>query len=192
MSTDEHRYRTERRAPWAWSSCVAAAAAALLVLAPGCTGTDPAADPHEVVNGVRQLPVAELREWLDDGAGAHPVDVRILYDWYRGHLPGAPCIPGRAVLDPATGELVDGGSALTGVFPDLGTRLVFYCSGSECAVSQAVAEAALRVGYRDVWRLEGGYPAWVEAGNEAAVTAANAPPISGPGTGPTAAVASGG
>jgi rhodanese-related sulfurtransferase len=169
MSTEDHRRGKQRRGRRA-GGALAVAATALIALGPGCTGGESAADPHRVVNGVKQLPVAELREWLDDGADFQAIDVRILYDWRRGHLPGAPCIPGRAVMDPATGGLVDGGSALTGPFPDLGARLVFYCSGTECAVSQAVAEAAVRIGYEDAWMLEGGFPAWTEAGHEAAVT----------------------
>jgi rhodanese-related sulfurtransferase len=150
---------------------VAAALAVVPSSVVGCTGSEPPVDDtHEVVNGVKQLPVAELREWYDEGAGFQAVDVRILYDWRHGHLPGAAAVPGRAVMDPSTNELVDGGRALTDAVPDLGARMVFYCSGSECAVSQAVAEAALRVGYTDVWRLDGGFPAWTDAGFEAAVT----------------------
>ena len=128
-------------------------------------------DDHPIVNGVRQVLPDELRGWLhDEPAGAQVVDVRILYDWYRGHLPGALAIPGATVVVPETGEPFDGGRALTDRIPDLGTRVVFYCSGSECDVSQVVAEAALDVGYTDVWRLDGGYPAWIGAGYEAAVT----------------------
>jgi rhodanese-related sulfurtransferase len=133
-----------------------------------------AVDDHPVVNGVRQVPADELHDWLhDDASAARIVDVRILYDWRRGHVPGAASIPGAAVVVPETGEPLDGGRALLERFPDFGTRLVFYCSGAECNVSQVVGEAARQVGYTDVWRLDGGYPAWLDAGFEAAVSLAD-------------------
>ncbi|MBI5499863.1 MAG: hypothetical protein HY907_06445 [Deltaproteobacteria bacterium] len=163
---NRHRGARER-------ACALAAAAlgAACLLGGGfaCGGDGGEPDPHEVVNGVKQLPAAELREWLAGDPGPHVVDVRILYDWRRGHLPGASCVPGAAVVNHGTGELVDGGRALTDVVPDLRARVVFYCSGSECDVSQAVGEAALRIGYTDVWKLSLGYPGWIEAGYEAAL-----------------------
>ncbi|MBI5489257.1 MAG: hypothetical protein HY905_18115 [Deltaproteobacteria bacterium] len=174
MDTDGHRWGGRGRGDeTTWPSGVATAAFAAACLLCGgfaCEGDGGEADTHEVVNGVRQLPAAELHEWLAGDPGLHVVDVRILYDWRHGHLPGASCVPGAAVMDHVTGELVDGGSALTDVVPDLRARIAFYCSGSECDVSQAVAEAALRIGYTDVWKLVLGYPGWVAAGYEAAVT----------------------
>jgi rhodanese-related sulfurtransferase len=142
--------------------------ALLLLAAAGCPADD--GDGHRTVNGVRYVPPDELRGWLADDPATAVVDVRILYDWRHGHVPGALSVPGLTVVDPDTLALVNGGRALTDPLPDLGTRIVFYCSGAECDVSQVVAEAARRIGYTDVWKLDGGYPAWTDAGFEAAVT----------------------
>jgi rhodanese-related sulfurtransferase len=133
----------------------------------------PGADDR-VVNGVHQVTAAELWEWVRGAADAvQSVDVRVLPSFQAGHLPGALSVPGAAVMDPETGELVDEGRALTEAVPDRARRVLFYCSGADCNVSQAVAEQAVALGYADVWRLEGGIPAWTGAGYPLAVTVAD-------------------
>ncbi|MBN2090785.1 rhodanese-like domain-containing protein [candidate division KSB1 bacterium] len=44
--------------------------------------------------------------------------------------------------------------------PDLETRLVFYCCSEICSISKKAAEIAINKGYKHVFVLNGGLPAW--------------------------------
>ena len=48
--------------------------------------------------------------------------------------------------------------------PDKGRDIVFYCESAQCYRSCRAAEAAIKAGYRQVYVLDGGMPAWKQAG----------------------------
>jgi rhodanese-related sulfurtransferase len=53
----------------------------------------------------------------------------------------------------------------TSVLPaDKDHSLVFYCESEDCYRSCRAADAAIRYGYKQVYLLEGGIPAWKQAG----------------------------
>ncbi len=101
---------------------------------------------------VSLISVKELRSYLNDAVSPTIIDVRAPEAYDRGHLPGAVNIPREKLT-----------SSLDQV--PLGRPIVTYCnmhnpgsSGSELA-ADTLRDAGLHAR-----ALEGGYPAWEEAG----------------------------
>ena len=95
-----------------------------------------------------RLTVQEAKEMIDQGTPV--IDVRDPHEYQAGHVPGAKLIPVNSVMQRA-GELPQG------------TAIVFICAkGQRSAVA---CEMAAALGYKDLYNVEGGTDAWVEAGN---------------------------
>jgi hydroxyacylglutathione hydrolase len=89
-------------------------------------------------------------------AGVTVLDVRNRSEWDEGHIPGARHVP-LAELTARLDELRDAGP------------IAVHCQGgSRSAVAASVLAAA---GVSDVTNVEGGYAAWVQAGNTPATGA---------------------
>ncbi len=93
---------------------------------------------------VRPLDAADLAAWLEGDKPLHLFDVRTPEER------AAAKIDGSILLDAAGKERLE---AL-----DRGETVVFYCRHG--VRSQAAAEHALRMGFRDVYNLSGGIEAW--------------------------------
>jgi rhodanese-related sulfurtransferase len=136
----------------------------LALLAPVAACEEAGETDYPVLHGVFQIPARDLYERLMASPDRFVViDVRLAYDYPRGHLPGAWSMPGAALVDPGSGDLIDGGRALTSIVPDRGRPVLFYCS-EECGVSQVIAEVAVSMGYASAWHLAGGIDTWTGAG----------------------------
>lgn len=86
-----------------------------------------------------------------------------------GHIPGAVNLPSPDVATRAadgTLSLVDGGAALTGLVADTTAKVIVYCGSVTCGRSLDVAEAAVSLGYTNVYRYQGGYAEWIAEGND--------------------------
>lgn len=105
---------------------------------------------------VREVTVAELQQWLDQGRPVRLIDVREDREWQAGHALGAEHL-GRGVLERDLVERV----------PNKATELVLYCGGGYR--SAMAADNAQQMGYSAVWSLAGGWKAWVAAGLPTAV-----------------------
>jgi hydroxyacylglutathione hydrolase len=95
---------------------------------------------------------------LEDEArrGVTVLDVRNRSEWNEGHLPGARLIP--------LPELASRLDELRGL-----ESIAVHCQGgSRSAVAASLLRAA---GFEDVMNVEGGYSAWLQAGNEPAFDA---------------------
>lgn len=79
------------------------------------------------------------------------VDVREESEWANGHLPNAVYI-GRGVLE----------RDIETKYPDKAVTLVLYCGGG--FRSALAADMLQKMGYQDVYSLDGGYRGWVDAG----------------------------
>jgi rhodanese-related sulfurtransferase len=103
----------------------------------------------EVLPSIREVSVAQVHDRL--AAGAVIVDVREREEYAAGHVTGARWL-GKGVLERDIVEL----------FPDGDVELLLYCgSGLRSALA---AEAAQRMGYRNVASVRGGITALVEHG----------------------------
>jgi len=81
------------------------------------------------------------------------VDSRPEIKYFEGHLPWAQSIPWQEMKD-----------RLDEMPADKSVRLVFYCGGLKCDLSQKAAALAAEQGYADVSVFAEGEPAWRAAG----------------------------
>lgn len=97
-----------------------------------------------------------------------------LNSWYTGtevqtgHIPGAVNLPSPDVAIRAsdgTLTLVNNGAELTNLVDDLTDKVIVYCGSITCGRSLDVAEAAVSLGFTNVYRYQGGYAEWISEGN---------------------------
>lgn len=105
---------------------------------------------NEAKRYIREVTVAEMRARLEVNPGAVLVDVREDHEWLAGHARGAVHL-GRGIFE----------RDLERRFPDKDTELILYCGGGYR--SALAADAARRMGYRNVASLIGGYRALLMA-----------------------------
>ncbi|NQT74307.1 MAG: hypothetical protein HQ553_16315 [Chloroflexi bacterium] len=128
----------------------------LLILFIGCSSDDGEATPVQTPTSATpatytDVSPAEAKELIDTVANLVVLDVSPLYT--QGHLPGAINHP-----------MFDG--SLAAAIPSLNKNVPYlvYCHSD--SVSIAAAELMVEEGFQEVYRLEGNYAAWVDAGYE--------------------------
>jgi rhodanese-related sulfurtransferase len=99
---------------------------------------------------IKSIPVSEAKEMLDK-SGVMFLDVREPDELQSGHAPGAINIPMGSV-ESQIGKQV----------PDKTTTLVVYCQGGRRSVT--ASQMLMKMGYKNVFNMEGGYKAWLKAG----------------------------
>ena len=100
---------------------------------------------------VRELTVADVKAKLDRGEKFHLVDVREESEFARDHLPGAVHM-GKGVIERDIEQRV----------PDTGAEIILYCGGGyRSALS---ADNLQKMGYTNVWSMDGGWRGWKEKG----------------------------
>jgi rhodanese-related sulfurtransferase len=100
---------------------------------------------------VRELTVDDVKGKLDRGEKFLLVDVREESEWAKGHLPGAVHL-GKGVIERDVEERV----------PDTAAELVLYCGGG--FRSALAADNLQKMGYTNVWSMDGGHRGWKEKG----------------------------
>jgi rhodanese-related sulfurtransferase len=100
---------------------------------------------------VRNLSVSEVAAKLKKGEKLHLVDIREDDEWREGRAKGALHI-GKGVIERDIGEDISDADAM----------IVLYCNGSSRAT--LAADAIQRMGYRNVFAMDGGLSSWIEAG----------------------------
>ena len=104
---------------------------------------------NEAKNQVKELNVTETREKLKEGA--HLIDVREDNEWNDGHAKDATHL-GRGIIE----------RDIIKTFPDKNEELILYCGGGfRSALS---ADNLQKMGYKNVYSMDGGWRAWKEAG----------------------------
>lgn len=106
---------------------------------------------NEAKRNVEELSVAEARARLAANPRIVLLDVREDHEWQTGHAAEAVHL-GKGILE----------RDLEKMYPDPGTEIIMYCGGG--FRSALTADAARRMGYRNVYSLAGGYKAMVMAG----------------------------
>lgn len=100
---------------------------------------------------VRELSVADVKAKLDRGDTFHLVDVREESEFARDHLPGAVHM-GKGVIERDIEQRI----------PDTGAEIILYCGGGyRSALS---ADNLQKMGYTNVWSMDGGWRGWKEKG----------------------------
>lgn len=100
--------------------------------------------------GVSEVTVVQARQRLAANQDAVLVDVREDAEWAGGHAAEAVHI-GKGILE----------RDLERLYPDLNQEIIMYCGGGYR--SALTADAAQKLGYRNVHSLIGGYKALVDA-----------------------------
>ena len=93
----------------------------------------------------------ETKKRLDAGEKIIMVDTREDSEWARGHIPGAIHL-GKGVIERDIEKTI----------PDKEAVVVLYCGGG--FRSALAAENLLKMGYRNVISMDGGWRGWTEAG----------------------------
>jgi len=100
---------------------------------------------------IRELAVQQVHEKLARGELFHLVDVREDREWEKGHLPGAIHLS-KGIIERDVEQRL----------PEKQAPIICYCGGG--FRSAMVADNLQKMGYTDVWSMDGGWSGWVEAG----------------------------
>jgi len=105
---------------------------------------------NEARSRVKELTVDEARDRLARNPRAVLMDVREESEWQAGHATEAIHL-GKGILERDLEKLI----------PDVDAEIIMYCGGGYR--SALTADAAQRMGYRNVYSLVGGYKGLVAA-----------------------------
>jgi rhodanese-related sulfurtransferase len=100
---------------------------------------------------IRQTNVQEVKQQLDAKRTFTIVDVREESEWAAGHLPGAVHLS-KGIIE----------RDIENAIPGKATPMVLYCGGG--FRSALVADNLQKMGYTNVFSMDGGWHGWVDAG----------------------------
>jgi hydroxyacylglutathione hydrolase len=97
--------------------------------------------------------VSQLKDWLSQKEKPSVLDVRFNREWHEGHIPGAKHVEAGALPEVAHSLLLRDNRPL-----------VVHCQhGNRSTVAISILE---RKGYKNLYALDAGFNAWLEAGYE--------------------------
>lgn len=100
---------------------------------------------------IKETDIYAVKKMIDDGENFDLVDVREENEWDSGHLPRAIHL-GKGIIE----------RDIEKVIPDMHRKLILYCGGG--FRSALVADSIQKMGYQNVFSMDGGFSAWQEAG----------------------------
>jgi rhodanese-related sulfurtransferase len=100
---------------------------------------------------IRELTVQDVLHKLRAGESFHLVDVREESEWAAGHLPKAEHL-GKGIIE----------RDIEAKIPDTSAEIVLYCGGGYR--SALAADNLQKMGYTNVWSMDGGFRGWKDAG----------------------------
>ena len=106
---------------------------------------------NDAKSRIREVTVEQARTRLAQNPKAVLMDVREDHEWQKGHAAEAVHL-GKGIFERDLEKTV----------PDSNTEVIMYCGGG--FRSALTADAAQKMGYRNVFSLAGGYKAMVTAG----------------------------
>lgn len=106
---------------------------------------------EEVKPRIRELTVPQVKAKMDAGGKFRLIDVREDREWNVDHLPAAEHL-GKGVIERDIEERI----------PDKSAELVLYCGGG--FRSALAADNLQKMGYTNVWSMDGGIRGWRDAG----------------------------
>ncbi len=109
----------------------------------------------EIVNDsksrIKELTINDVKTMFDSDEEFHFIDVREESEWAAKRIPGAIHL-GRGILE----------RDIENMIPNPEEKIVLYCGGGfRSALS---AENLIKMGYADVYSMDGGIRGWEEAG----------------------------
>lgn len=108
---------------------------------------------EDVRKNVQETNVETIHARMEQGDRFHFIDTREDHEWQKGHLPNAVHL-GRGILERDIETRI----------PDFDTEIVLYCGGG--FRSALAADNLQKMGYTNVWSMDGGFRGWQEAGFE--------------------------
>mgnify|MGYP001240464406 FL=1 len=108
---------------------------------------------NEAKTRITEVTVDQAKARLAENPGAILIDVREDHEWNEGHAAQAIHL-GKGIFE----------RDLEKRFPDKNAEIIMYCGGG--FRSALTADAAQKMGYKNVLSLIGGYKALVAAGGE--------------------------
>ena len=106
---------------------------------------------HDAKQRIKEMDITAARHRLAANPSAILMDVREDHEWQKEHAAEAVHL-GKGIFE----------RDLERLYPDKNTELIMYCGGG--FRSALTADAAQKMGYRNVFSLAGGYKALVKAG----------------------------
>ncbi|MBI4324037.1 MAG: sulfurtransferase [Chloroflexi bacterium] len=106
---------------------------------------------NEARQSIKEITIDQARARLAGNPKAVLLDVREDHEWQQGHAAEAVHL-GKGILE----------RDLERLYPDPSAELIMYCGGGYR--SALTADAARRMGYRNVYSLIGGYKGMTAAG----------------------------
>lgn len=101
---------------------------------------------------INQLTIAQTKARMEMNPAVKVVDVREDREWALGHIAGAEHI-GKGVIE----------RDIESKIPDKDAEIILYCGGGfRSALS---AENLQKMGYKNVYSMDGGWREWANAGN---------------------------
>jgi rhodanese-related sulfurtransferase len=100
---------------------------------------------------IRETSVQEVNKRLDAKENLTLVDVREESEWAKGHLPGAVHLS-KGIIE----------RDIENAIPGKATPIVLYCGGGYRSV--LAADNLQKMGYTNVFSMDGGWRGWTEAG----------------------------
>ncbi len=104
---------------------------------------------NDVRTHIKEISITETQQRIKEGANL--IDVREDNEWDAGHAKDAMHL-GRGILE----------RDIVGKFPDKNSELILYCGGGFRAALSA--DNLQKMGYNNVFSMEGGWRAWKESG----------------------------
>lgn len=98
---------------------------------------------------IKELSVTEVMTKLDAKVAFKLIDVREDHEWVNGRLPTAIHL-GKGIIERDVETLA----------PDITEEIVLYCGGGYR--SALAAESLQKMGYTNVYSMDGGYRGWLE------------------------------
>lgn len=108
---------------------------------------------EEIQNDVQEIEPAKVDTWLKDAKFFYLIDCRETNEWQAGHISKAHHLS-RGILE----------RDIETHIPDLDQTIVVYCGGGYR--SALAAANMLRMGYRNVFSMTGGFRRWQEEKRE--------------------------
>lgn len=106
---------------------------------------------EEAKRQIKECTIGEVHDKLARGHPFHLVDIREDHEFAIDHVKGARHL-GRGILERDIEDEI----------PNNEAEIILYCGGG--FRSALAAESLHRMGYTNVWSMEGGIRAWREAG----------------------------